>query len=158
MKEVKGLTSLSFGAIACNVALLGIIFYNTRFSNKEDIIALLITGFGLIISILYAVQLILMKRFYYRHHTISISAKVFLHICRIIQLLYSLGGAYLLAATVYFSSRGTRLFGSFDYKFMAALGTVLVTVVMNLTIFFKGCRLLKIVRKPFIDEVMASFD
>ena len=38
------------------------------------------------------------------------------------------------------------------------MAVILVTVVMNLTIFFKGWRLLKLVKKTYLEEVMASFD
>ena len=62
MKAVKSITSLSYVAIACNAALLSVLFYTTNFSEKHDLIALSLAGFGLIISILYAVQLILMER------------------------------------------------------------------------------------------------
>jgi hypothetical protein len=158
MNEIKGLHALSFGAIACNAAVIGLIGVNTNFSNKEDLIAFFIAGFGLFMSLLYAVQLILMNRAYFRHHVISISAKIFLHICRIITLLYALFGAFLLAATVYNNSRNPGYLRSHDYKFMASMALLLVTVVLNFTIFFKGWRLLKMVKRPYIDKVIASFD
>lgn len=158
MKDVKAISSLSFGAIACNAALFCVLCYNTNFSNKEELIAFFIAGFGIIMAVLYAVQLILMKRFYYRHHIISLSAKIFLHICRTITLLYSLLGAILLTTSAYYSSRQPAYMRASDYRFMAALGLILVTVVMNFTIFFKGWRLLKMVRTPYIEKVIASFD
>jgi len=105
-------------------------------------------------------QLILIKRYYYRHRTIGVGAKVFLHICRIIQLVYSLIGAFLVAASVYNSLRRRYpvYTDSYEYKRWAVMAVILVTVVMNLTIFFKGWRLLKLVKRPYLEEVMASFD
>jgi hypothetical protein len=158
MKEVRDLTPLSIGAIASNAAFMVMIGSETRFSNTGDLQAFLIAGFGLIIAMLYALQLILMKMFYYRHHIISLSARVFLHICRIIQLLYTLMGVCLLAMTVYFSGRTPGYLRHWEFKFWIMMVTVLVTVVLNLTIFFKGWRLLKIVRTPLIDSILASFD
>jgi len=158
MKEVKGITSLSYGTIACNVTLFIVIGYNTNFSDKKDLIAGMIAGFGIIISILYALQLILMKRSYYRHFAITVITKSLLHICRIITLLYALMGGFLLTATVYHTSVNSVYLNSHDFKFMGILGLVLTTVVMDFTIFFKGWRLLKLVKTPYIDEVIASFD
>jgi hypothetical protein len=158
MKEVKAITPLSFGAIACNATLICLICYSVNFSYRSDVISFLIIGPGLFFSLLYAVQLILMKRSYYRHYAITTSAKVFLHICRIITLLYSLMGIFLLAVTFYNSFRNRAYLSSHDYKFMASLALVLVTVVMDLTIFFKGWRLLKLVKTPYIEGVIASFD
>ncbi|HEY8968599.1 MAG TPA: hypothetical protein VIM64_05890, partial [Puia sp.] len=125
MKEVKGITSLSYGDIACNAVLFGILCYNTQFSSRMDSIAFSIVGFGIIISVLYAVQLILMKRGYYRHRTISASAKVFLHICRIITLLYSLTGALLLAMTIYNANRTVGYFREWEYKFLIVMAVIL---------------------------------
>jgi len=158
MKAVKSITSLSYVAIACNAALLSVLFYTTNFSEKHDLIALSLAGFGLIISILYAVQLILMERSYYRHDVITVSAKVFLHICRIINLLYSLLGTFSLIMTFYSSAKFPGYIRLWENKFWALLGLVLVTVVMDFTIFFRGWRLLKLVKRPYIEEVMASFD
>jgi hypothetical protein len=158
MKAVKGITSLSYGAIACNAALFCILSYNTSYSSRTDTMAMSIAGFGIIISILYAIQLILMKRSYYRHQTISAGAKALLHICRIIQLLYSIMEAGLLSSGVYYSFKDRGFAFNHDYKSMLIMASLLVTVVMNLTIFFKGWRLLKLVKRPYIEEVMASFD
>lgn len=158
MKEVKGINSLSYGAIACNAALIIVIGYNSNFPDEKDFIAFFVAGFGLIMSILYALQLILMKRSYYRHYAVTVIAKVFLHICRIITLLYALVGACLLAATAYHTSVKSAYLDRHDFKFLGIVGLVLVTVVMNLTIFFKGWRLLKLIKTPYIEEVMASFD
>jgi len=160
MREAKGVSLLSYGAIACNVVLFGILCYNINFAGKDDLIAFFIVGFGLVMSILYALQLILIKRSYYRHRTIGVGAKVFLHICRIIQLVYSLIGAFLVAASVYNSLRRRYpvYTDSYEYKRWAVMAVILVTVVMNLTIFFKGWRLLKLVKKTYLEEVMASFD
>ncbi|MBN8854136.1 MAG: hypothetical protein BGO55_07065 [Sphingobacteriales bacterium 50-39] len=158
MKQVKGITSLSFGDIACNATLFGILSYNTSYTSPTDTMAMSIAGFGIIISILYAIQLILMKRSYYRHHTISAGAKIPLHICRIIQLLYSIMEAGLLSTGVYFTFRDRNIVHNNDYKGMLIMAALLVTVVMNLIIFFKGWRLLKLVKRPYIEEVMASFD
>jgi len=160
MKGVKGITSLSYGAIAGNVVVFGILCYNINFTRNDDLIAFVIVGFGLIMPILYALQLILIKRSYYRHRTIGVRAKVFLHICRIIQAVYSLIGAFLVAATVYnaFRVRSPVYMDSYLYKRWAVMAVILVTVVMNFTIFFKGWRLLKLVKRPYLEEVMASFD
>ncbi|HEY8967815.1 MAG TPA: hypothetical protein VIM64_01950 [Puia sp.] len=160
MKGVNGITSLSYGAIASNVVLFGVLCYNINFTRNDDLIAFFIVGFGLVIPILYALQLILIKRSYYRHRTIGVGAKVFLHICRIIQLVYSLIGTFLVAATVYnsFRRRYPVYTDSYEYKRWAVMAAILVTVVMNFTIFFKGWRLLKLVKRPYLEELMASFD
>jgi hypothetical protein len=159
MKEAKGIIPLSYGAIACNAALLGILYYNKAFSGSDFIIGLFF-GSGVFIALLYAVQLILMRRSYYRHRNISTSAKVLLHICRIIQLVYSLLGALVVVVGVNTLVRRNirHLVGNFEYKFWAVMALVFVTVVLNMTIFFKGWRLLKLVKIPYIDEVIASFD
>ncbi|HVU57130.1 MAG TPA: hypothetical protein VHD83_18845 [Puia sp.] len=158
MKSVKGITSLAYGAIACNAALFGVLSYSTNYSSRTDSFGMAIAGFGIVVSILYAIQLILIKRSYYRHHTISAGARVLLHICRIIQLLYSIMEAALLSTGVYYSFKDRAFVRGIDHKSMLIMAALLTTAVMNMTIFFKGWRLLKIVRKPYIDEVMASFD
>jgi len=73
---------------------------------------------------------------------------------------YSLIGAFLVAASVYNSLRRRYpvYTDSYEYKRWAVMAVILVTVVMNLTIFFKGWRLLKLVKRPYLEEVMASFD
>jgi len=160
MKEVKGITSLSYGAIACNAVLISVMCINSDPSHNDyDAIGLLVAGVGVVISILYAVQLILMNRDYYRQQRISTTTKVLFHIYRIIELLYSIAEACLLAAGIYYSFVKGEIKTSHEFKAILLLAALLVTVVMNLTIFFRGWRLLKLVRKNnYIEEVMASFD
>jgi len=157
MKEVVNIKLLCFGAIASNIALLGVLFYNTSFSSNDDIIACVISSFGFIVSILYAVQLLLMKRNYYRHQPITSGARVFFHISRIIQLLYTLAEALLLGLSIFNSYKNLQ-YDRYRYQMMAVYALLLVTVVMNLTIFFRGWRLLRQTRTSYIDEVMATFD
>lgn len=158
MKEPAGINALSYGAIASNTALVGLLCYNTSFSKREDCIAFCIAAFGLINAISYAAQLIRIRRSYYRHQSISRGARIILHICRTFQFLYSLAAALLVTITVY-GSIGTAVFmRGYESRVMAAMAMIVVSIMLNLTIFFKGWRLLKLVRKPYIDDVMSSFD
>jgi hypothetical protein len=159
MTGPKGIVALSYGAIACNTVLIGLLVYNTRFYNSEDQMAFLITGFGLVTAICYAVQLIRIRKAYYRHKAITKRARVILHICRVVQFLYSVAGSCLVGMVIYFSVRTPQDYYRNDsYKMLAGMITIVVGVTLNLTIFFKGWRLLKLVRKPYIDDVMSSFD
>lgn len=157
MKDIPGIKALCYGAITCNVALIGVLLYNTSFSNTTDAIMFVITSFGLLVCILYGVQLLLMKRNYYTHRPITSGARRLLHIARIIQLLYTLGGTLILVGSLLSTYRYWE-YDSHRFGLMTAYALILVTIVLNLTIFFKGWRLLKLVRNNYIDEVMATFD
>lgn len=160
MTEIKGIKGLSLGAMICNVALLVVLFYlaPSPGSSATDLITFSLTVFGVVMSILYALQLLLFRRKYFRHRPISSGARVIAHISRIIQVLFTLCLIILLSAALFYSYRNLRYSIKYHFDQLAIFTLILMIITLNMTVFFKGWRLLKMVRKNYIDEVMASFD
>src|SRR5882757_602131 len=147
MKRITGLKTLSISAIVIN-SILFIRLLNAWFrfgvdSSVKDIALLLLAVFGFVGSILYPVQLLLMRKKYYRYVPISSGARTFLHIARIIQLLFTIVIAILLIASTYNILRNMHFTRRFSYLYIQAamLLLLLTLVLLNLTIFFKGWRL-----------------
>ncbi|HEY4209478.1 MAG TPA: hypothetical protein VGM31_21785 [Puia sp.] len=99
-----------------------------------------------------------MRKAYYRHRSMGTIPRIILHICRVIQLLYSLAACCLVTMDIAYEAGLPPYARSYESKKMAALAIIVIAVTLNLMIFFKGWRLLKFVRRPYIDQVMSSFD
>jgi hypothetical protein len=170
MKEVRGIKTFSIGGIVLNGGLL-VLFFCLVFvlspisgPKASDIAGMLAIFLGFALCILYPVQLLRIRRNFYLHRLPSSGAKTFLHIYRIIQLIFTILMALVTAAgcsEVYHSVRYYESRPS-DKNLLMIRGGVMVvllaTIVVNFTIFFKGWRLLKMVRKNYVDHVMESFD
>jgi len=168
MKEVRGIKGLSIGAIIANGALLALMInlflQFSRFPagmKSFQFITMMIITVLIIIAITYPAQLLFMRKKYYRYVPVTSAARIFLHITRIIQFLFSLFMAFALAASLsdLFKYNRPLIVGNSAFYLQAGiLLLLLIAVVLNLLIFFKGWRLLKLVRSNYIDEVMNAFD
>ncbi|HVW59654.1 MAG TPA: hypothetical protein VHC48_06460 [Puia sp.] len=129
-------------------------------ATREEINVMLATVLLSLLTLGYPAQLLLIRDRYYRHFTISYRARVFTHIFRVIQLIFTVLLTGLLTMVIYNVSGKYRAGNGFHLNVIQSgiLLILLVTIVSNLTLFFKGWRFLKQTRKTYIDEVMATFD
>ena len=162
MKEVGGIKSLSICAIATNGVLLAFLLIGwsiAPLTAAGDIISFVLVMAGVLLCLLYPVQLLITRRRYYRSMPISAGTRTFVQVVRIIQLLLTISLAAFFSFLVY------GLIKQIIYRRIARLSLPIAILSMgltiigfNLAIFFKGGRLLKQTNKNYIDEVMASFD
>jgi hypothetical protein len=166
MKRVRGIKALSIGAIIANGVLLALLInlwmQLLRLSKTPGTEVAIFLGIisGLVFAIAYPVQLLFMRMRYYQYAPDSSTTRVFLHITRILQLLFNIFLALGLAGALYetFRQKGEVARGSHFYQQVGLLFLMLTTFVLNLLIFFKGWRLLKLMRTSYIDHVMNAFD
>jgi len=102
VKRVKGIKTLSIGAIIAN-GVLSLLLFSAwvlpgAFTPRSEINLLLTMIFANVLGMLYPVQLLLIREKYYRHVPISLRAKFFLHAFRIVQLLFTMALSLLLLA------------------------------------------------------------
>jgi hypothetical protein len=165
MKEVPGIKALSIGAIIANVALFILMFVISyrvlhRWPSSDNAILLLI-GAGLFtIVLLYPILLLRVQRRYQTYMPVTSVARRFSHIFRIVQLIYNILLAFVLFSSIFnlyrYAGPPQRTYIAFiQFGFLVLL---LICVFLNLMIFVKGRALLKLVKKNYIDEVMATFD
>lgn len=165
MKGVPGIKALSIGAIISNGALLALIGYifirvlHTRLS-AEDKIGFILAAIAFTVALLYPILLLITQRKYQRYTPVSSVARVFLHITRILQLMYTLLLAFTLVASIYnlFQYNAERLRGTFALIQGGIFFLLLISLFFNLMIFLKGWKLLKLIKSNYIDELMSSFD
>ena len=166
VKEVRGIKALSIGAIIANGALLALLInlwiQLLRFSHSpgSEVTIFVSIISGLVFAIAYPVQLLFMRKRYYQYAPDSSAARVFLHITRIIQLLFNIFLTFGMAGALYdtFWQKGEIARGRHFYQQVGLLFLMGTAIVLNLMIFFKGWRLLKLVRTNYIDHVMNAFD
>ena len=166
MKEVRGIKALSIGAIIANggllVLLINLWIQILKLSNPpvSEVAIFLSVIFGLVFAIAYPVELLFMRKRYYQYAPDSSTARVFLHITRIIQLLFNIFLILGLVGALYdmFHQKGEIARGRYFYQQVGVLFLMGTTIVLNLMIFFKGWRLLKLARTNYIDHVMNAFD
>jgi len=165
MKEVRGIKVFSISTIVAgsvvSLTLFSAWLQPGAFTSQRDINLMLASVLVSLLSLAYPAQLLLIRDKYYRHFPVSYSARVFVHIFRVIQLLFTLILTALLTMVAYNISRDMATAGN-SYRFrgvqISICMLVLATVVLNLILFFKGWRLLKRVRRNYVDEVMSAFD
>ncbi|MBN9386134.1 MAG: hypothetical protein J0H74_35580 [Chitinophagaceae bacterium] len=164
MKEVRGIRTFSVCTIILG-SVVSLVLFSAWLqpgglaSNRE--INLMLTAVLLsLLTLGYPALLLLIRDRYYRHFPISYRARVFTHIFRVIQLIFIVLLTGLLTVAIYNVSGKFNAGNSFRLNVIQSgtLLILLVTIVLNLTLFFKGWRLLKQTRKPYIDEVMSTFD
>lgn len=161
MKEVPRISFLATGSIIGNsILLLGFIFvFVTRFADDGlplRAITFSIMEAGYILSSIYAVQLLVLRRKYYRYSSTGTGVRAFLRIVRIIQLLFTTVLSLVLLSVGYDTFK--TLGASPDIGIIIVMLLLLTVLACNFILFFKGGRLLKQTSKNYLDEVMASFD
>lgn len=164
MKEVRGIRTFSVFTIILGSVVSLILFtvwlHPGGFTSRETINLTLAVVLLSLLALGYPVQLLLIRDSYYRHFPISYRARVFTHIFRVIQLIFTVLLTGLLTMVIYNVSGKFNAGNSFPLNVIQSgiLLILLVTIVLNLTLFFKGWRFLQQTRKAYIDEVMATFD
>ena len=129
-------------------------------ATREEINGMLATVLLSLLTLGYPAQLLLIRDRYYRHFTISYRARVFTHIFRVIQLIFTVLLTGLLTMVMYNLSGKFKAGNNFHLTVIQSgiFLILLATTVLNLTLFFKGWRFLQQTRKTYIDGVMATFD
>lgn len=169
MKEVRGIKVPCIAAIVLNggfaIFLLLMMFVIIPGSPPRGAEFFSFWGvvLGLLISALYPILILLIRRTYYRHRPVTSFVTILLHISRIIQLLFTCFITVVVVFGIFEIISGMRRYRNTTYPrdiFYPGLvaGIIVAGIIVNSILFFKGWRLLKIVRTPYIDEVMASFD
>jgi hypothetical protein len=169
MKEVKGIKALCITAIVLNGGFGTFVFFMIMFiaPNRPrggELAPFLAVMLGILICTLYPAQLLIIRKKYYSHRPVSASARVLVHILRVIQILFTCFITVVLTFGIIEMVESLRRYNSLAYQ-QSLLGpgsllfVMLVGITINAIVFFKGWRLLKIVRHSnYLEEVMASFD
>ena len=167
MKEVRGIKGLSISSILVNGGLFGVMILSLLAVaglapfKEEGFIILVLLSLAMMATLAYPLQLLLIRRRYYRDIPISSRTRVFTHLSRIIQLLYTLLLVWAIVVSVYniykYKEMSFRSNSALILQVCLSL-MVVAAIILNLILFFKGWRLLKQTRKSYIDEVMATFD
>lgn len=168
MKEPKGINALSIAALSTHLTLLSLIGVVALASNTS--VSFNVTGWLIVLVIIftlvvapaaYPVQLLLIRRNYYRNIPASPAIMTWTHICRILQLLQIIYLVWMTIGTIsniYVSYRTGDFGTSFEYLRIAITFVMCVSIPLNLLIFFKGWRFLKLAQGSYVDEVMTNFD
>lgn len=169
MKAVKGIKALCITAIVVNGGIGAFLFIMIMFVipgrlRGGDLASFLAVMLGILLCTLYPVQLLIIRNKYYSHRPVSPTERVLVHITRIIQILFTcfvvVVSTFGVIELVESLARNHSL--AYQRNLLAPESVLFVTLVgitINAIIFFKGWRLLKLVRyNNYIEEVMASFD
>lgn len=162
MTQLPRIQSLSIWSIVSNGLFLLILVsqYITRAGNEQSAMERAVSftlGAGFAFCILYDVLLLVIRRKYYRYTPIKAGLRVVVGIVRIIQLLFSI---FLLVAMISVGYDLTKAsIQEPRWGLVVVMVLVLSMLTLNIILFFKGWRLLKLVRRNnYIDDVMATFD
>ena len=163
MKGPKAIKILSIAALTVYTALLVLIgvLLMTYMTVALSPILFIITVTFLAAPVIYPIQLLLIRRNYYRNRPATPSIMTWTHIFRVIQLLQTLIFLWRVIGyinDIYVAFKDGIYLNNF-YSLQIGLTLVLcISIPLNLLIFFKGWRLLKVAQGSYVEDVMSTFD